>query len=301
MPALRTVERIAAAATVTEVAELTAAALRVLLGAERAALLRASADLLRPIDADEPAMLLEAEVAAAAGALQIGEPRFVTHSSGAAAGGELAPSAALAVPLVSAGSAFGVAVVGWESIAPTPDAATLAAARAVCAAAALALAREAAEQHQSRFDDTDPLTGAASRQGLAEVLGELTRRGTPYALVLLDIDGFTKYNASNGRDAGNRLLIALAGMVGQECRDGDLVARSGPDEFALVLPGSTATAGTAAARRIVSAVGDWGHEDEVTATAGVAASIADARADALALARTALDAARRNGGGVGVA
>ncbi len=69
-----------------------------------------------------------------------------------------------------------------------------------------------------------------------------------------------------------------------------------------MLPGATIQAGTAVARRVVSAVSDWGHEDGVTASAGVAAAIEDRESDVLALATAALAEARRNGeGGVWVA
>ena len=81
-----------------------------------------------------------------------------------------------------------------------------------------------------------------------------------------------------------------------------MLARRTDAEFALVLPGASIEAGTAVARRVVSAVGDWGHEDGLTASAGVAAVVSDDDPDVLALATAALAEARRSGeGGVWVA
>ena len=82
----------------------------------------------------------------------------------------------------------------------------------------------------------------------------LRERGTLHSIVVLDVDGFREYNKKHGRAHGDRLLTALATMVSRECRDGDALVRSGSDEFALVLPGSPIEAGTATARRIVSAI-----------------------------------------------
>ncbi len=119
-----------------------------------------------------------------------------------------------------------------------------------------------------RLGETDPLTGAHTRAGLDTMLAALRAAASPHAVVLIDVDAFGAYNDRCGRDSGDRLLIALAGLVGRECREGDVVARAGADEFALVLPGSTTDAGRAAAVRIVEAVADWGHEDIVTVSAG---------------------------------
>jgi len=86
-------------------------------------------------------------------------------------------------------------------------------------------------------------------------------------------------------------------MISRECRDGDALVRSGADEFALVLPGSAIEAGTATARRVVSAIADWGHEDGVTVSAGVACMISHSGNDALSSAMAALAEAKAAGSG----
>jgi GGDEF domain-containing protein len=240
--------------------------------------------------------LLDVEVAAARAAMRTGDPRHVeqTVSDGAV---ESTPEtvATLALPLRRGGTVVAVAICSWpEPQGPIGNDA-LRACGAVCAAAALALDRHALSDLMAAHDETDPLTGARTRRGLEAMLVGLSERGEPHALVLVDLDGAEA-------PAGERFLIALAALLGRECREGDVLARRAEAEFALVLPGATIQAGTAVARRVVSAVGDWGHEDGLTASAGVAAASEQTEADVLALASAALAEARKNGeGGVWVA
>jgi diguanylate cyclase (GGDEF)-like protein len=240
--------------------------------------------------------LLEVEVTAATSALRTGDPRHVeqTTSDGAVTS---TPEtiATLALPLRRGGEVTAVAVCSWPGPRGAVGDDALRACGAVCAAAALALDRHALRERLASHNETDPLTGVRTRRGLESLLVGLSERGEPHALVLVDLDGA-------GRPGGERFLVALAALLGRECREGDVLARRADAEFALVLPGATIQAGTAVARRVVSAVSDWGHEDGVTASAGVAAALEDRESDVLALASAALAEARRNGeGGVWVA
>jgi diguanylate cyclase (GGDEF)-like protein len=87
----------------------------------------------------------------------------------------------------------------------------------------------------------DPLTNLYNRRFLEDFLErELLRakRSTgTFALIMIDIDHFKKFNDTFGHDCGDRVLIALADLFRQNVRDEDIASRFGGEEFILVLPG----------------------------------------------------------------
>ena len=92
-----------------------------------------------------------------------------------------------------------------------------------------------------QVSEHDPLTGALNRAGLrnqAEIVRALAERsGRPTTVVFIDLDGFKPYNDQRGHVAGDRLLSELVSGFRHRLRRSDLVARTGGDEFVLVLPG----------------------------------------------------------------
>ncbi len=128
----------------------------------------------------------------------------------------------------------------------------------------------------------DGLTGLANRRHfdthLAEEHRRFVRHGTSLALVLIDADHFKRYNDRYGHIEGDRCLRSIAACVAQFAkRPGDLAARFGGEEFALILPGTDLVGAAALAEQLRAAVHtqDLVHADgvggRVTVSLGVAA------------------------------
>ena len=101
----------------------------------------------------------------------------------------------------------------------------------------------------------DDLTGVGNRrhllQRLAEECARSERSGEPFALLVIDLDGFKAINDSHGHAAGDACLQHFTLMAQTRLRPGDMLARTGGDEFCVVLPASTLREGAMIARRIV--------------------------------------------------
>jgi diguanylate cyclase (GGDEF)-like protein len=106
----------------------------------------------------------------------------------------------------------------------------------------------------------DALTQLANRALFRERIGDALRKRTPehdVTVLFLDLDGFKEVNDSLGHLAGDQLLVQVADRLRGSVRDGDVVARFGGDEFA-VLVESPAGADDAesVARRIVEVLAE---------------------------------------------
>jgi len=161
-------------------------------------------------------------------------------------------------------------------------------------------AYEAAERLAHRNANTDPGTGLANRRELIRSLDEMIANKSPGVLLLLDLDHFKRINDLHGHVAGDRVLRAVAEALQKSAPEDACCARTGGDEFAMLLPRMDDSSAEQIARgiheRLAMPVFVEGAQLQVSASIGLA-RLEQCREEEIALRRSdvALYAAKRAG------
>lgn len=120
--------------------------------------------------------------------------------------------------------------------------------------------RHQLEEKLQLLCETDELTGAYNRrkfmEALALALNFYKARRTPAVVMLMDVDYFKNINDSFGHIEGDKVLRGIAGCVMAHLREGDVFARFGGEEFALLLPNTSIKAAERVAERLRLSIAD---------------------------------------------
>ncbi len=126
---------------------------------------------------------------------------------------------------------------------------------------------------------TDMLTGLSNRMIFTEFtekeLAKISRTGNKSAMILLDLDGIKSINDHYGHPVGDLVLKTVSKTIKEELRASDTLARFGGDEFAVLLPETTADKAIMIAERVRMAISkllypSTGEKFTITASFGVA-------------------------------
>jgi diguanylate cyclase (GGDEF)-like protein len=184
-----------------------------------------------------------------------------------AIGSKLVPSALLGTPLPDSASTLKVAFLlniaiilfGWRRSKDLKDALD---------------AFEASERLAQRNANTDPATGLGNRRELMRSLDETLENRAGGVFLVLDLDHFKRVNDLHGHLAGDKVLLRVAEALVKSSPKGACCARTGGDEFAVLLPGIEDAAAEEVARKILSTLTKpvffEGSQVQATASIGLA-------------------------------
>lgn len=113
--------------------------------------------------------------------------------------------------------------------------------------------RQSKEQLQ-KMALTDPLTKLGNRatfdMSIKQAAACTQRSGSPYSLLMIDLDHFKNFNDNYGHQTGDAVLRSVADAIRYSARDADICCRYGGEEFAVILPDTKANNAEVLAERI---------------------------------------------------
>ena len=134
--------------------------------------------------------------------------------------------------------------------------------------------RKFAEEEILIMAGNDPLTGLGNGRHALESFHTETNRyartARTFSLLIFDLDGLKQINDSYGHLVGSRALCRVANVLRSECRNIDIIARPGGDEFTVILPETTMDGATTFARRICQRLANDHQHPQLAVSFGAA-------------------------------
>ena len=119
------------------------------------------------------------------------------------------------------------------------------------------------QEYNNRLEELsvrDPLTSLYNRRKFQEFLQHeiirATRHQRGFSVIMIDLDNFKYINDTFGHPIGDMVLKEFTAMLGAELRTGDVLARMGGDEFAIILPETEAASGLQVANKLHQTLAD---------------------------------------------
>ncbi len=182
---------------------------------------------------------------------------------------------AIAAPVRVTGRLWGAVAAAYTAPSDAPEGAAERVER-FAKLVSLAVADAEARARLERQATTDALTGLANHgtfhAALAAAFERAERYGGPLGLVVMDLDHFKALNDTYGHRAGDEALATVGALMREHARRVDVVGRVGGEEFAWLMPDTTAAGAAEAAERLRRAIADGGTPGSpaLTASLGVA-------------------------------
>jgi diguanylate cyclase (GGDEF)-like protein len=147
------------------------------------------------------------------------------------------------------------------------------------------------QQHLSHLATEDPLTRLLNRRGMESALqvpmAQAARQELSTSAVMIDIDCFKEVNDNFGHDVGDQVIREIAQHLVRSSRSSDVVARTGGEEYLMILPATSLDDARSLAERIRAGIGERPllvsrQRIPITVSAGVASVVGAVDLDALA-------------------
>ena len=134
---------------------------------------------------------------------------------------------------------------------------------------------QAKNEELERLSVTDGLTGLYNRRHLMKTLdaeqGRAGRHGRSYAILMIDVDHFKKFNDKHGHLAGDEVLAAVGSVAKQASRKVDCPSRYGGEEFAIMLSESDLDGAVEVGQRVCELLAERSFEgSKITVSIGAA-------------------------------